>query len=131
MKCRLVFGIPVVVLGLLIAAGPVTVFPVCPVMMEMIMRCHWTAQAELGVGIIIAILGLLSVLIESQQVRLGLSIAIFLNGIFALLIPSVLIGVCPGAHMHCRTLSLPALVILGGITVAVAGFKTVRLWKKA
>lgn len=86
-----------------------------------VMKCHWAARAELGIGLVIAVLGLLLIIFRSAQVRIGLSIALGLNGILALLIPTVLIGVCGNVKMTCRSLSLPALVILASmVTVAAA-----------
>lgn len=156
-KNRLLTGILLIILGALIAFGPITVFPVCGVhtketaadsAMKMdghksddsvhaskdtsgmtantatsnkVMKCHWTARAELGTGLVIALLGLLMLIFRSAQIKLGLSIALGLNGILALLIPTVLIGVCGNVKMTCRSLTLPALVILASVvTIAAA-----------
>jgi hypothetical protein len=115
MKKRLVFGIPFIIIGLLIAFGPLTIFPVCEVMGTMIMKCFWTARAEIGIGLIIVILGILTLVFKSPQVRLGLDIAVFLNGLLTLLIPTILIGVCAAPHESCRVLTLPALTVLSNI----------------
>lgn len=84
------------------------------------MKCYWTARAELGVGILIAFSGLLLLLLKSLQSRLGLSLAIGLNGVLVILFPSVSIGVCGSTAISCRVLTLPALYILGGLTVAAS-----------
>lgn len=80
----------------------------------MVMKCRWTAQAELGIGLLISVLGALLIVFKSKQIRIGLSLSAALNGILALLIPTVLIGVCENAHMTCRALALPALSVLSG-----------------
>ncbi|MDR2402558.1 MAG: DUF4418 family protein [Spirochaetaceae bacterium] len=49
MKNRIISGGTVIVFGLLIALGPQFLFKVCPIMGDMIMKCHWPAQAEIGV----------------------------------------------------------------------------------
>jgi len=85
-----------------------------------VMQCHWTAQAEIGIGILIALLGVLQLVFKSRQVRSGLGLALILNGMLALLIPTLLIGVCGSVHMTCRSLALPALVILSGVTVVAS-----------
>jgi hypothetical protein len=127
MKKRLVFALPLVVTGLLVAIGPFTLFPVCEVAGDMIMKCFWTARAELGIGISIAILGGLSLAFKSPLVRLGLALASLLNAALALLIPTVLIGVCEHRHADCRVLALPALLILSVILLLIAGFNTALL----
>ncbi len=122
MRNRLVFGILTIIIGLLIAFGPQTIFPVCGVHehSEEAMKCFWTARAELGAGVLISLLGLLAVLTDSARIRLGLTAAVLLNGILALLLPTVLIGVCGSTRMACRALSLPALSVLSGLLIAIA-----------
>jgi hypothetical protein len=177
MKNRLISGIILVVLGALIALGPITIFPVCgigdshaaemgdgeqamqgdgtdaqPAMGEgahggeqpamggsggessaesstTVMKCFWTARAELGIGALIAIVGVLLIVLKSRQIRLGLSLAAALNGILALLVPTALIGVCGHASMQCRIGTLPALVILSSFVIIVAALNTVYLSK--
>ncbi|WP_461248103.1 DUF4418 family protein, partial [Treponema sp. R6D11] len=57
MKKR-IFGIAVTVLGLLLALGSQFLFKVCEPMGDMIMKCFWSARAEIGVGAVIAALGI-------------------------------------------------------------------------
>jgi hypothetical protein len=47
MKNRIASGAAAIVFGLLISLGPQFLFKVCPVMGDMIMKCHWSAQAEI------------------------------------------------------------------------------------
>lgn len=106
-------------LGGLIAAGPATIFPVCEAMGNGFMKCHWTAQAEIGCGAVIALLGIL-LLFTNRQVRIGLQAALVLLHLQAILIPDLLIGVCGSDHMRCHSLTLPALNVLGALGL-VAG----------
>lgn len=167
---RWIFGALFIVLGVMIAVGLVTIFPVCgegfsrdtaeasdtagatgamqmgdtaataapmgdmrmataapeasasmaSMDMSVPMKCHWTARAELGIGILIVLIGLLLLLFSSKKIRLGLTLALTPAGILALLIPVWLIGVCGNAHMSCHALSLPALTVLGGVTAFIA-----------
>lgn len=106
-------GVIIIILGLLIAVGPFTFFHVCrPENPEMHMSCYFTARAELGLGIVISILGLLAAIPKTQEYRAGFNIAVVLNSILIFLIPDFLIGVCGGEHMYCRAVALPALNIL-------------------
>ena len=94
----------------------------------MVMKCHWTANAELGIGILIALFGALLIVIQSVQIRIGINIAIALNGVLALLIPTALIGVCDGVHMHCHSLTQPILVILSSVVIIAAVANTIYLF---
>jgi hypothetical protein len=155
---RLATGILFIILGLLIALGPYTIFPVCgeglsnylsPSSQEstqmnnsmagssnqssmsstsMTMKCHWTAQAELGIGFVIVVLGILLIVFSSGLVRLGLSLSLVPVGILALLIPNTLIGICDNVHMNCHAETLPALTILSGILIIAAAAYAVYLY---
>jgi hypothetical protein len=118
---RIISGGGAVVFGLLIALGPQFLFKVCPVG-DRIMKCHWSAQAEIGAGALIAALGIALILFADPLARLGLAIAVFLSGVFALIIPHGLIGGCSMPSMACRKIAFPALtviIILLLITTAV------------
>ncbi len=106
-------------LGLLIAFGPRTIFPVCPTG-EMVMACQHTARAVFWAGLAIAGLGVVTALAGGSLVRLALTAATAAGGLLAILFPTVITGVCKSAEMTCRSLTLPALVILGGATILVA-----------
>lgn len=127
MKRNIIVGILVSIFGLLVAIGPYTLFPVCEPG-EKIMKCFWTARMELGLGIVMLILGILLAVSRSEQFRLGISLSLLLNAILSLLVPTALIGVCGGAHMVCRTAALPALTILNALITALALYTVVASW---
>lgn len=168
MKTRLIFGILTIALGILIAWGPQTIFPICGIethsdsgsnmsadientdsvstemssanstkadaasqgtAMSSPMKCHWTGRAEIGVGTLISLIGLLLILFRSKQIRFGLSLALGLNGILALLLPTRLIGVCGSTRMSCRALTFPALIVLSGLIIVIAVFNSFYLYK--
>jgi hypothetical protein len=130
MKNRIISGGGVIVFGLLIALGPQFLFKVCPVMEGMVMKCHWSAQAETGIGALIAALGIALVFFANPKIRLGLTVGIFLAGILALLIPHVLIGGCPGHSMPCRKIAFPALTVISVLLLISAALNTLYLARK-
>jgi hypothetical protein len=141
MKNRLLTGIMFLLLGTLIALGPQTLFPVCGAHASMHpeamtpdpggellpsdmasaakMTCYWTGRAEIGLGSLMALLGVLLLILKKRAIRLGLSLALIPTGILIALVPAVLIGVCASMNMKCHLLTLPALVLLG-IAAALA-----------
>jgi hypothetical protein len=122
MKNRIASGIAVIIFGLLIALGPQFLFKVCEPVSPMAahdgggqtwMKCHWSAQAEIGIGGLLAALGIGLLLFSSKDTRFGLTVGVFLSAILALLIPHVLIGGCSMPTMQCQSLAFPAITVLG------------------
>jgi len=109
MKRNILFGSVVIVLGLLIALGPQFLFKVCAHGENGYPHCHWSAQAELGIGFLITALGICMIVFTDHKTHLGLSIGIFLAGIIALFIPHALIGGCGMMTMQCHKVAFPAL----------------------
>ena len=107
------------VFGVLIAVAPQAFAHVCEVKDNMPMACHYTAQAELGIGVVIALLGIIA-LFCSPKIRTGLNIAVALNALLSLAVPTVLIGVCKGAMMHCHMVTRPTLIVIGILALLFA-----------
>ena len=113
MKNKYIIGAAMLLIGLLIAFGPQSIFSVCEFNPEKAMKCHWMAKAEMGVGLIIAAEGALSMLFEDKAKRFGLYLSALLIAIVVMALPHVLIGVCKNAHMPCAAMTRPALTVLG------------------
>ena len=127
MKKRII-GIIVAVLGLLLSLGPQFLFKVCD--SDPVMKCHWTAQAEIGIGIIIFLLGISLVIFKDIRIRLGLSIGIFLSGVYALLLPHMLIGGCIMPSMPCHTTAFPAITVICIVLLVSISFNLFFIFRK-
>jgi hypothetical protein len=130
MKNRIASGAGAIIFGLLIALGPQFLFRVCPVMGDTIMKCHWSAQAEIGVGALIAALGIALVFFADPRVRLGLTIGIFLSGILVLLVPHALIGGCANHTMPCRKIAFPSLTVLSMLLLITSALNALYLARR-
>lgn len=153
-KKRLIYGIVIFVLGILIAVAPFTILPVCgegkesetemsmeestestQTDMQMTtgsyMRCHWTALAERGIGLVIALMGILLLVPASGGFYQGISLGTALNGALAVSVPTVLIGTCANKHASCNMLAKPGLIILGLFAVGVSVFYILYLYRSA
>jgi hypothetical protein len=130
MKNRVISASTTAILGLLIALGPQFLFKVCPIMGDMIMKCHWSAQAEIGIGGLIVALGIALVVFGNPKTRLGLSIGVFLSGVLALLIPHVLIGGCSGHTMACRKITFPAITVISILLLIGSALNVLYLARK-
>jgi hypothetical protein len=121
-KKQLIYGITVIALGLLITLGPQFLFVVCSAHNGEFALCHWTARAEIGMGMLIAGLGLCYIAFSDPKTQLGIAIGIFLSGIIVLGLPHVLIGGCSVKTMSCRKVAFPALTIEAAILLAYSAF---------
>jgi len=131
MKKRIIVGTLFIILGLLISLGPSTIFAVCGPMDDgKFMKCHWTARAELGIGLGIVLLAVLSIVFASKEVRTGLLLGIATLSSNSILIPTALIGVCGGEHMQCNALTRPVLLVIGVISIVIALVQAVILLRK-
>lgn len=130
MRKKYVFSLLFIIVGFLIAIGPRTIFYVCDSSEDMIMRCYYTAQTELALGIEIAIFGVILAIQKSRAAQAATSISLALSGIITLLVPNVLIGVCDGIHMHCHAVAKPALSLLGVAVIIAAIISFVLLYRK-
>jgi hypothetical protein len=107
MKNRILTGVLYIISGLLIAAGPQTIFKVCAVK-DMAMKCHWSARALIAAGGIVFIGGILYLPADLITVRLNITLLVLAAYISAILIPSVLIGGCENKRMLCQSLTFPS-----------------------
>lgn len=84
------------------------------------MKCHWTAIAEVGVGITLGLSGLMLLFSQRKETDRSLSIMGIAAGALAILFPTVLIGVCANAAMLCNMLMRPTLILLGILAIAAS-----------
>jgi peptidoglycan/LPS O-acetylase OafA/YrhL len=109
MKKAIIFGAIIIILGLFIAFGPKFLFKVCGHGEDGFPHCHWSVQAEIGMGLLIIALGTCMIIFTDPKTHLGLAIGTFLASIIALAIPNFLIGGCGSSAMKCRRIAFPAL----------------------
>lgn len=113
-------------LGIAVMVVPETVFPVCSHKIQTAsggfipMKCFWTARAELGAGGLIACGGFFLACFSSPRIRAGIALMLLPAGLLTMLVPTWLIGVCPGETMPCHMGTQPALCLLGGVTILAA-----------
>lgn len=89
------------------------------------MKCHWTAQAELGVGTSIFVLGAMLFFSRRKETRIALGILGMVLGAFVILLPTALVGVCISAEMLCNSVMKPALILTGGLVIVISLVSTI------
>ncbi|MFA6332373.1 MAG: DUF4418 family protein [Methanoregula sp.] len=130
-----------IVLGALIIVTPWYIFPICEAegipshlasSMSMstagdtsagtIMKCGYTARAEIAVGALVILAGLTLLALPGRDSRRAIGGTVIGLGVVTVLIPTVLIGVCSAANAPCRIGTLPALILLGVLTTITGIF---------
>jgi hypothetical protein len=83
------------------------------------MRCLWTARAEIGMGVLLLIVGIFLFVSRTLESKRFLSVLVLILGIFILLLPTTLIGICLNPDMPCVILMKPILLLIGVVTGAL------------
>ena len=128
MKNRISISVLFILSGVLLVLIPTVLFPVCSTE-KMKMACYFTKKAEIGLGIVIAALGVLYFFFKNEGVRLGISLSQILLTVLVLAYPLKLIGICRNSEMACRVKTLPALIVasvlLGVVSIGNSLYLTV------
>ena len=85
------------------------------------MPCQQSAAAEIIIGAPLAAVGTSVFFMKRKDSFWGLPFIGIVLGVAAILLPTKLIGVCPGGLMHYNVLMRPLLILLGAGTVIVSG----------
>jgi hypothetical protein len=90
---------------------------------EVPMKCHWTALAEIGLAVPLALIGVFNLTSKRRESLRQLNLTSLALGALVILFPTVLIGVCANASMPCNLIEKP-LLLLSGILVMGASLVT-------
>ena len=136
MKASKILGIVNAVCGLLVMLTPTVILPVCEDLVKTAMgtfvpmRCHYTAQGEIQVGAVLALVGgLIFVYGNKSETRGALSAVVLALGVAVILIPTVLMGVCANPDHPCNAGTKPALLLLGAVTMLLGAAGIWQAWR--
>ena len=83
------------------------------------MKCYWSAHAEIIAGVPLVVIGALLVFARRKETTRALGVLTAVVGVLTILIPTSIVGTCLNDQMVCNTEMKPALFISGGITIAL------------
>lgn len=92
------------------------------------MKCHWTARAELGLGLPLAGVGLMMFGSRRKESRRILGIAGIALGAVTIMLPANLIGVCMNPDMPCLAIMKPSLLLMGTLVIGISLAVVIRSW---
>ena len=84
------------------------------------MKCHWTAIAEMGLAVPLALVGISNVTSKRKETAMTMNMFGGVLGALVVLFPTVLIGVCANAAMPCNMIEKPALIFSGILVIAAS-----------
>jgi hypothetical protein len=122
-------AIILIVLGILLVVSPWTIAPVCEVNgmyaqlangKTLPMPCGWTARAEVGMGVLTILAGLLLTFSQSAETKRMIGLFSVALGVLTILFPLYITKMCALADHPCNLLTKPVLVILGIAIIAVS-----------
>ena len=87
---------------------------------EVPMKCYWTARAALAVAVPLLAVGLLMAFSRRAETLRALGILGAILGVMAILLPTLLIGVCQHAGASCSLVMKPTLVLAGILAIGVS-----------
>ena len=90
------------VLSLLYLIGIRVWFPVCPVMSEMIMSCHWAGAMLKALSVLLFVLSVVHMLVPDWKIQLGMDLAMLGAAALTACVPGGVIRLCADAGMACR-----------------------------
>lgn len=129
MKNRVLSSAVYIVLGILLVLTPTVLLPTCN-SESMKMACYYTGRAEIGLGILIIILGGILFVFSKEEIREGISIAQIGIGVLILLYPTKIIGLCGMSDMDCRVQTFPALIVISVILIVVSVVNILYITRK-
>ena len=128
-------GVAMILLAVALAVAPV--FTDCESHGKMLttadgrsisMKCHWAGVAEVAAAIPLAIAGIFALRSRRKETLRMAGIVGAASGAMAILLPTLLIGVCANPMMICNVLMQPILLASGilAIVASIALFVTAR-----
>ena len=93
--------------------------PAAGAMPYRMMKCYWTAHAEIVAGVPLIAIGVLLFFARRRETTRVLGILTAVLGVLTILLPTNIIGTCLNDQMVCNTEMKPVLLIAGGIVVAL------------
>ena len=124
-------AIVLIILGVLLAVAPWTFAPVCEVggMYAQLasgktlpMPCGWTARAEIGLGVLLVVAGILLAIAKSNETKRIIGIIGAVIGVLAILFPTYITKMCVVAEHPCNLVTKPVLVLLGLAALIVSAY---------
>ena len=110
MKQYKVFVVANLIFGILLIALSKVILPVCG---NGTMHCGTSTTIEAILGIALLAIAVVAAGLIKKKIHTILSALALVIGVFVSLVPTVIVGTCPHAHMACHSITAPVLALVG------------------
>ncbi|MDU6877532.1 DUF4418 family protein [Clostridium tepidum] len=115
---RKIISVISILLSILLAIGPWTLFKACPTTKK-VMKCHWCCKAIIPIAIILIIIGIFQLVSKNNESLKILNIIAAVCFIMPILLTTILIGGCMKAEMACNVVTFPIINTLSVIGIII------------
>lgn len=127
MKQYKIFVIANLIFGILLIAFTKVILPVCHPMGGGVMRCGTSTTIDAVLGLVLLAVAVAAAGLLKKKAHVILSVLSLVVGVFVSLVPTVIVGTCPHAHMACHAVTAPVLAVFGALIALFAVLNLVYL----
>ena len=127
MKQYKVFVVANLIFGVLLIALTKLILPVCHPIDGGTMSCEISTTVDAFLGLALLANAVVAAGLLKKKAHVILSALSLVVGVFVSLVPTVIVGVCPHAHMACHAITAPVLALTGVVIALFAALNLVYL----
>lgn len=127
MKQYKVFVIANLIFGILLIALSKVILPVCHPIGGGTMSCEISTTVDAFLGLALLANAVVAAGLLKKKAHVILSALSLVVGVFVSLVPTVIVGVCPHAHMACHVITGPMLAVFGVLIALFAALNLIYL----
>ena len=127
MKQYKVFVVANLIFGVLLIVLTKLILPVCHPMGGGAMRCGTSTTVDAVLGLVLLAVAVAAAGLLKKKAHIVFSAIAFVVGVFVSLVPTVIVGTCPHAHMACHAVTAPGLAVFGVLIALYAALNLIYL----
>lgn len=127
MKQYKVFVVANLIFGVLLIVLTKLILPVCHPMGGGAMRCGTSTTVDAVLGLVLLAVAVAAAGLLKKKAHIVFSAIAFVVGVFVSLVPTVIVGTCPHAHMACHAVTAPVLAVFGVLIALYAALNLIYL----
>ena len=127
MKQYKVFVVANLIFGVLLIVLTKLILPVCHPIDGGTMSCEISTTVDAVLGLVLLAVAVAAAGLLKQKAHIVFSAIAFVVGVFVSLVPTVIVGTCPHAHMACHAVTAPVLAVFGVLIALFAALNLIYL----